>query len=183
MRRARVPFSVFLAVIAVVIFAMGGRGQDRSLPGAVVGIGLPAIDSGVVSDESRRPGSRETVTRRSIRSSSSDRSVVGAGYVPGRVIVKFRDGVSTETRLSALSTVSRTASMSERPSYANFDIIRIDSGEDPEAVARAFAQRPDVEYAQPLHRFHTEFVPNDPLYASQQWNLPLIDMEHAWDIQ
>src|SRR5207249_6185949 len=68
-------------------------------------------------------------------------------------------------------------------SYANFDIIRIDSGEDPEAVARAFAQRPDVEYAQPLHRFHTEFVPNDPLYASQQWNLPLIDMEHAWDIQ
>ncbi len=27
------------------------------------------------------------------------------------------------------------------------------------------------------------FVPNDPLYRVQQWNLPLIDMERAWDIQ
>ena len=27
------------------------------------------------------------------------------------------------------------------------------------------------------------FVPNDPLYASLQWNLPMINLERAWDIQ
>src|SRR2546428_13099002 len=26
-------------------------------------------------------------------------------------------------------------------------------------------------------------VPNDPLYKQLQWNLPLIDIERAWDIQ
>ena len=43
----------------------------------------------------------------------------------------------------------------------------------------------DVEYAQPAYRVHaaqTTFVPNDRFY-SEQWNLPMIDMERAWDIQ
>jgi serine protease len=82
-----------------------------------------------------------------------------------------------------MSATSTTASMTQRPSYANFDIIRIDPDEDAEEVARAFAGRSDVEYAQPVHRFHTEFVPNDPLYSQLQWNLRLIDLERAWDIQ
>ena len=40
-----------------------------------------------------------------------------------------------------------------------------------------------MEYAQPSHRVHTQLVPNDPLYTELQWNLPLIDLERAWDIQ
>jgi serine protease len=39
-----------------------------------------------------------------------------------------------------------------------------------------------VEYAQAAYVNHTMMVPNDPLYKLQ-WNLPLIDMERAWDIQ
>jgi len=38
-------------------------------------------------------------------------------------------------------------------------------------------------YAQPSYRMHTMFKPNDPLYATNQWNLPMIDLERAWDIQ
>jgi serine protease len=82
-----------------------------------------------------------------------------------------------------MAAASPTATVSERPSYANFDIVRIDPAEDPEAVAAAFRQRPDVEYAQPAYRVREYFVPNDQYYKQLQWNLPLIDMERAWDIQ
>jgi serine protease len=99
------------------------------------------------------------------------------------VIVKFRDGATAAARLSALSTVSSSAAMTTRMPYANFDIIALDPSEDPEAAARAFAARPDVEYAQAAYRLHPYFVPNDPLYAQYQWNLRSIDMERAWDIQ
>jgi serine protease len=106
----------------------------------------------------------------------------GAHYVAGRVIVKFKDGTSSGSRLTATSASSRTASLSTRPDYANFDIISIDPNEDAEAVARAFSARPEVEYAQAAYRVHAEMTPNDRYYRLQ-WNLPLIDVDRAWDIQ
>src|SRR5712664_292737 len=72
---------------------------------------LPAIDRGVVADMSHAPGSIETLTRQSIRASSVGLDRIGESgthYVAGRVIVKFRDGVSLASRVRALSTVSRT---------------------------------------------------------------------------
>ncbi len=106
----------------------------------------------------------------------------GAAYMPGRVIVKFRDGLSTGARASALSAVSRSAALTAQKPYANFDIISIDPNDDPEAVARSFASRSDVEYAQAAYRVRPYFVPNDPFYRLQ-WNMRNIDMERAWDIQ
>ncbi len=185
----RVPLVLIaLSVGFVEIFGVAGRGQTADIAplDVVVGLGLPAVDRGVISGSSRVPDSPETRVRRSIRLSSATPDRIGASgvrYVPGRVIVKFRDGVSTPARLSTLSIASRTASMSERPAYANFDVVRIDTSEDAEAVAQALGQRPDVEYAQAAYRLHTEFKPNDPYYATRQWNLPLIDLERAWDIQ
>src|SRR5581483_3523238 len=106
----------------------------------------------------------------------------GAHYVAGKVIVKFKDGAPAALHTESLRAASRTAAATVRPDYADFDIVRIDPNEDAEAVARALAARPDVEYAQAAYRFHTEMVPNDRFY-SEQWNLPLIDMPLAWDIQ
>jgi serine protease len=125
------------------------------------------------------------IQRRSIRAAASPIDRVGASgarYLPGRVIVKFKNGTSATARVSALSAASRTASLSQQPSYADFDLVRIDPNEDAEAVARSFAERTDVEYAQAAYRIYPTFKPNDTFY-SQQWNLPLIDMERAWDIQ
>src|SRR6185503_14261097 len=106
----------------------------------------------------------------------------GTRYRPGRVIVKFRAGVPAATRVSALSVVSGRATISPPAASQDFDVIEIDQAADPEAVARAFRGRPDVEYAQAAYRVHAEFVPND-FYYSKQWNLPAINMETAWDIQ
>lgn len=71
-----------------------------------------------------------------------------------------------------------------RPRAANqdFDVIDVDPAADPEAAARAFRGRPDVDYAQAAYRVRPELVPNDKFY-SIQWNLPFINMETGWDIQ
>ena len=167
---------------------VGGRAAEQTAQPARIIIDQfapPAIERGISPLQTRVPGSPEELRRRSARPASRILDRVGksgAVYVPGRVIVKFKDGASTASRVSAMSAVSRTASLSARPSYANFDIVSIAQDEDAEAVARAFAGRPDVEYAQAAYRVHTQFVPNDAFYKDQ-WNLRLIGMERAWDIQ
>jgi serine protease len=107
----------------------------------------------------------------------------GTRYRSGRVIVRFRDEMAMTARQDAVRAASRTGEIAERPSFADFDVVRIDPNEDPEEAASVLRQRPEVVYAQVAHRMHTLFVPNDPLYAAQQWNLPLINLEKAWDIQ
>jgi serine protease len=100
------------------------------------------------------------------------------------VIVKFRDGTSSASRLASLRTSSsRTATISTRPESADFDIVTIGRNEDVEAVAASFRGQAGVEYAQAAYVNHAMFVPNDPLYKQLQWNFPLIDLERAWDIQ
>lgn len=100
-------------------------------------------------------------------------------YVPGRVIVKYRDGVSQESRSFSARSVSAVSSTT--PAYANFDVLQIDASADAEAVARDLSTRADVEYAQPDYRVYPRFTPNDPNY-SRQWNFPALNMEQAWDI-
>src|SRR5262249_51385907 len=152
--------------------------QTGSALDVIAGLGLPAVERGVMEDPSRVPHSPEGAWRRA--DVVGDRvGADGVHYVPGKVIVKFREGTPRATRLTATSVASRGGQLSEPLSNADFDLIRIDPAEDPAAVAETFAARSDVEYAQPDHRFHTQFVPNDPLYRQLQWNLPLIDLERA----
>jgi serine protease len=181
MRQHWLVHSFLIALIGVLAFIRApARGQTSPQTGTS---GLPAIDRGLVERVYRSPDSPETKMRASIRSLNGPVERIGASgapYVAGRLIVKFKDGASPTSRVSALSTVRGTPS--PQPLSANFDVVRIDPDEDAEAAARALASRPDVEYAQPAYRVHAQFRPNDPLY-SRQWNLPDIDMERAWDIQ
>ena len=195
MPRAHLRYFFFTLAVAAVAAAFTARavvhGQDAGafrsfLPASI----LPAIDRGLAADWSHAPGTPQAIDRESMRHSIVTLDRVGSSgtrYIAGRVIVKFRDGMSASSsmaaRVRAMSTVSQTATVSERPSYANFDVVGIDPGEDPEAVAAALRQRPDVEYAQPAYRMRTDFVPNDQYYKELQWNMPLIDLERAWDIQ
>ena len=158
-----------LVLTAFVLLHVRVHGQD---PGqartALYPYTLAAIDQGVMSD--RPPQMLHSA----------------ASFVPGRVIVKFRDGATSTVRLNSLSRVSALSKMSavsEQPSYANFDIVSIDPNADVEAAAAALASSPDVEYAQPAYRVHKMLVPNDSFYSQFQWNMPLIDLERAWDIQ
>lgn len=181
----RPSFRVLLAPVAaaLVLFAAHARMQTAGGRTIVSDIAPPPIDRGLTADTSRAPDSPETLHRQSLRPETGvvDRTgVSGAPYVPGKVIVKYRNGVSSSARASAMSVAK--ASMSAQPSYADFDVLRIDPSADAEAVAETLRAESDVEWAQPAYRVHTMFVPNDPFY-SKQWNLPMIGMERAWDIQ
>jgi serine protease len=177
-----------LAAAAVVVIGLGAQTRDTPRLN-IQNVGLAAIDQGVIHGESRTPGSVDTLRRAAleqslVRERGGERvGAAGGRYLPGRILVKFRDGTSDADRQSALRTASASAAMTARPSYADFDVVRIDVGEDAEAVAAALSGRPEVEYAQASYRMHTMFKPNDELYATLQWNLPMINMEPAWDIQ
>jgi serine protease len=172
-----------LALVLLIVFSARGRGQGVVSGVVVADFAPPAIDRGLSTSVSRSPDSPESQMREAIRASHSALERVGAGgahYIAGKIIVKFRAGTASTARVSAMSVAG--ASTSEQPSYANFEIVHIDPSVDAEEAARAFAARPDVEYAQAAYRVHTQFVPNDTFYA-RQWNLPDIDLERAWDIQ
>jgi serine protease len=177
--RARLVLLAAL-VVASALVLRAQRGAERHL--IFSGLGLPAVDEGVILNEIRAPGTPEDVRRAAMRG-LRDETGLSPRYAAGRVLVKFREQASEADRLSAVRDASSTAAIDPRPSYADFDVVRIDPAEDAEAVAAALQARPEVEYAQASYRVHPMFVPNDPLYRSLQWNLPLINMERAWDLQ
>lgn len=164
------------ALIGVALWLASTAAQDvpRASRRVVSEATAPGIDRGLqVGSEPR--GARttaETYTRRGALSAD-------ARYVRGSVIVKFRPGTSADTRRAILGIVAGRAT-GDLP-YADFDIVAIDEGADPEAIARRLASQPDVAYAQARYRARPRFRPNDPLY-SLQWNYPALDMERAWDI-
>jgi serine protease len=167
--------------------AMTLRGQGAAGPRLQIleSVGLPAIDEGLLQDDTHTPSSPTARQRTALREALQDDRVGASGshYRAGRVIVRFRDEAAMADRRAAVRAASDTGEIAARPSYADFDVVRIDPSQDAEEAASVLRQRPEVQYAQIAHRVHALLVPNDPLYLSQQWNLPMINIEKAWDIQ
>src|SRR4051812_37011151 len=169
MSRFRVPaLGAALAIAAGLVLTLRGQTADESRFQLLQSVGLPAVDEGLILRDARL---------------HNRAGVVGATVRPGRVIVKFHDEIAMSDRRAAVRAASAGGDIAVRPSYADFDVVRIDAAEDAEAAADVLRARPEVQYAQASHRVHAMLVPNDPLYLSQQWNLPMINMEKAWDIQ
>jgi serine protease len=168
--------------------ALAAQAQNPASTGfsVVEGLGLPAVELEAMRGEPRAVhtprSTREAVLGPAIRSTARV-GPSGAAYAPGRVLVKFRGGASATVSAQSLRSVSASGALSTRPQYADFDIMTIDAADDPQRVAAALRERADVEWAQPAYYMHTNLVPNDPDYKSLQWNLPLIELERAWDIQ
>lgn len=169
-----------LALAAVLLSS--GRAQSPPEPASPVrsvvegAAQSPAVDTGRIED---------AVPADSRRTPRVDRSGPSRDlpYVPGKVIVKFREGLDTPTLEVGRREVARTfrARRLIRPSYADFDLLYVDESADVEAIAGRLAARADVEYAQAAYKVRPYFRPNDPFF-SRQWNLQLIGMEQAWDI-
>src|SRR6186713_223268 len=106
MRSRRLPvFLIGLSIVLVILAAAGGRGAAQGVPGLdiVRGLGLPAVDVGVMRGRARLTGSTEAL-RRGIQTGSGPDDILsddGSRVVRGRVIVKFREGMSAAARQSA----------------------------------------------------------------------------------
>ncbi|TFH65051.1 MAG: PKD domain-containing protein [Candidatus Zixiibacteriota bacterium] len=99
-------------------------------------------------------------------------------YVPGEIVVKFRDEVGKLQATTALADLGTSViSTNER---LGFNQIRIPADKTVEEMVAAFNARSDVEYAEPNYIAHAFMTPNDPYY-SYQWHMPLINMPAAWD--
>jgi serine protease len=175
------------AVVAcgVALFLAGSPGHAQA-PRAftiVPDLGLPPVDLGQLKWEYAGPDSERLLRARKGRTTGSLMRVgsSGAPHAAGRIIVKFREGSNAASRVAAAGSASGTLGV--RPPYADFDLVSIDPAADAEAMAAAFRAMPDVEYAQAEYLVHKMFVPNDPLYRQLQWNMPMVGMERAWDIQ
>src|SRR5215212_8584596 len=111
-----------LSILAVAALAIVVRGQTRDVSRMFIhSVGLPAIDQGVLSDETHTPAAAETARRAALQSSLLRDRIGRAGtrYVPGRILVKFRDGASAADRQAAIDSLPRSAAMTPRPSYAD----------------------------------------------------------------
>ncbi len=172
---ARVAALAVLAGVLLLGSRQAGLGQT-----AVVGSGsrvvaaaaVRAVDGGY-EPAARRPDPGLAITPEPGGSPAHPR------YVPGEVVVKFVPPAVPEAAapyLRALGVRGLT-----RPRLAGADVLELEPGADPEAVARALAARPDIEYAQASYLRQPLFVPNDPYFA-QQWNLAILNMARAWDI-
>jgi serine protease len=103
-------------------------------------------------------------------------------YVPGEVLIKFRDGVDTAGQVRALSALR--AGIEGRNARWIGDVLWVRAADEPDAeqLATALARQPEVAWAQPNYVRRTKARPNDPEYAARQWNFDLIDVPRAWDI-
>ena len=111
------------------------------------------------------------------------RTIKGPKWVPGEIIVKFKQGVSQD----AIRRINRrhgasTLSISKTGQFLRIRIRRNTTAKEMVAV---YTREPDVEYAEPNFILRAFTVPNDPLY-SYQWHMDNLDygginMESAWD--
>jgi len=102
-----------------------------------------------------------------------------AGFVPGRLVVKFGPSVAAGGRGARLADLKLTPSA--HLALSDLELVNVPEGEEL-AWAKELAALPGVLYAEPDYYVQALARPNDPLYDLFQWNLPLIGLEEAWEI-
>src|SRR5450759_5559413 len=129
-----------------------------------------------------------TPTRWSASAAKGAPILPGANYVPGRVLVKFKEGVGAGGLDSVRKLVE--AGAGRVLTSTGIEQLTLPTMDVPTAVALLRAS-PLVELAEPDYIRSAGFDPNDQKYtdpANYQWNLKNppasggIDMPNAWDV-
>ena len=113
----------------------------------------------------------------------------GGDYVPGEIILKLKPGVDGFTRFSRTEIKPVFQNSSRHPTrsgangadLAGIYLMKVPEGEE-KAYCRTYCREPGVAYAEPNYLQRLCISPNDGAYA-QQWNLPVIAAESAWDLE
>ncbi len=102
-------------------------------------------------------------------------------YVPGEVLVRFKTDVEADGRVRALAAARVSVEQRNARWIGDTLWMRASDEADAERLAATLRRQSEVEWAQPNYLHWTKSTPNDPLY-NRQWNLDLIEMPRAWDI-
>jgi serine protease len=103
-------------------------------------------------------------------------------FVPGEVIIKFREGVALAGQQRALDALRSRPAASDLKWRGGVAVLRDPIEQDPRVLAARLALQPEVEYAEPNYINHLHKTPNDPGFSEKQWNFSLLDLPRAWDI-
>ena len=124
----------------------------------------------------------ETMRIASLRSQSA---VARSAYVPGELIVQFRDG-ATDADMARVTHEAGGARL-RKSAFQRRAVVTLDDGFTvAEGMARLHS-RPEVEIVEPNVRFRASqtairVTPNDPLFQFQ-WHFEMIDATRTWAIQ
>ncbi len=129
-----------------------------------------------------------------------NRSEKSSSYQPDRIIVKFkspeklsRSGGSGKALATGIGSVDRIIEqykiekmdplfssrqmVESSKAFSGVQIMTVPKGSDAGDIARALADDPEVEYAEPDYMAEFYGAPDDPLYL-YQWNLHNVGQEH-----
>ncbi|MDX1253423.1 MAG: S8 family serine peptidase [Gammaproteobacteria bacterium] len=136
---------------------------------------------------------------------------IGSDFVPGDIIVRFKDDTPGARAASTVSPAARAqalgltvkdgdagrpllfglgdaASRAQMRSALNIPATDNSAAGDPLQLKRetiqaikALRKRPDIAYAEPNYIRHAMAIPNDEFYP-RQWHYPMINLPQAWDI-
>lgn len=111
-------------------------------------------------------------------------------YAPGEVLVRFRDGIFTESgdlkrhEAGVVSAALEAAKVRLVRWYPAVKVYRaqLAGARSVEEAVAALRRRPEVLYAEPNYlRRAVSVTPDDP-YVSQQWGLSAVHMGEAWTV-
>ena len=100
-------------------------------------------------------------------------------YVEGEVLVKFKEGTA-QRRIAQLYEALGAGVLSSH--RGGVQRMSVPDGQTEAQLISRLEDDPRVEYALLNTICHVHMIPNDPYYNPYQWNLPLINCPHAWDI-
>ena len=104
---------------------------------------------------------------------------IDAAYVPDRIVVKFKEGLSS-AQVAQINATQGTKVVAAIPQIG-VQILSVPPGEVGARIA-AFKVDPRVEYAEPDYIAQPTYEPNDPYYGDgTQWGPQKIFAPQAWD--
>ena len=101
-------------------------------------------------------------------------------YVEDEVLVKFRNGVSSQARANAHGPLGAKR-VKEFKIVRGLELVKIPATMTVKEAIRIYREDPDILYAEPNYIARAQTVPNDPSYLSL-WGLTKINAPGAWDL-
>jgi serine protease len=109
-----------------------------------------------------------------------ERSSEGIAHVPYEILVQFKTGISGDAIKSLNS--KHGSSVIATGQRGEFVRLKVPRGKTAEEMVKLYKRLPEVKYAELDLVCQAFMIPNDSFY-SYQWDLKLINMEPAWDIE
>jgi len=187
-------------LFAVMAGCGGGGGGGGGAPQTTGTTPPPATPHGSISGTLTVPGTQGKPRMAPIPPSEHVMEDVSptqkADFVPGEIILRFRDGVVAEEALSKIlrdyqdvQLINAGQLHPEGPYllrtnvYKNASLSRKEAQQQTEEVIAKLNAEPSVKYAEPNYISQAKTVPNDPTFSfNLQWGLSLMGLPAAWEV-